>query len=102
MANIARDGAPKRTQTDTPPHPGAVHIVNLGGVPVPIPGISRTEAQRLLGNDGGLNEVHGGGATTTVTLKAAHKGAEGAAPIHPSMRKLKPSQAATARPQRAE
>jgi len=81
MANIARDGAPKRTQTDHPPHPGAVHIVNLGGVPVPIPGMSRTTTARAFGQDGGLGEVHGGAAVTPL------KPVSTPAPIHPSMRR---------------
>jgi hypothetical protein len=47
-----------------------------------LPGISRTTAARAFGKDGGLGEVHGGGAVTP-----PKRSQSGPAPIHPGMRK---------------
>jgi hypothetical protein len=69
MANIARDGAPKRTQVDHPPHPNMQTTI-IDGVP-PLPGLTKTTATRMFGQDHGLGEVHGGAAITP--LKPSQK-----------------------------
>jgi hypothetical protein len=81
MTNISRDGAPKKTQTKfetaTPPH-----IVKLGpdNVPVPIPGLSRTESSKLFEGDK-LGTVNDGGESGN--YKSGHLAQ--APKIHPSM-----------------
>jgi hypothetical protein len=75
-----RAGAPKALTTPEK-NPGAVHVVKLDGVSVPIPGISRTEAQRLLGSDS-MGEVHGGGETNTALPKPSQR-AQGNVAVNP-------------------
>lgn len=60
--NIARDGAPKQVQTDAPVHSGMRHVATADdGSKVHAKNVSRTQAQRLLGTDGGLGTVNDGG-----------------------------------------
>jgi hypothetical protein len=80
--NIARDGAAKRTQTEAPAHPGMMHTAQTPVGNITVGGVSKTEMQRILGSDQ-IGEVHGGGQTTTVTLKEGHKGTPPAR--HPAM-----------------
>jgi hypothetical protein len=71
MANIAREGAEKRTQTTF--KSDQVHVARPatdGSDGLLATGVSKTTAQRLLGNDQ-IGEIHGGGETTTVNLKSA-------------------------------
>jgi|SRR5665213_732991 len=64
-----RNGAPKNAQGAAPPHSGMRHTI---APDMQVGGVSRTEAQRLLGSDS-IGEVHGGGLTNTAPLKNSQK-----------------------------
>lgn len=66
--NIARDGAKKTPQTEFPPHSGMRHVATADdGSKVHAKNLSRTQAQQLLGTDGGLGAVNSGGQPKAYT-----------------------------------